>query len=176
MTKDSSVGVGVGVAVALVVGSVGGLAAGALLAEHKLLPDIVVWLIRPSPSSISEDSAARVLGGAAPSQPRRRVSEAFVSEFDPATRNPRWVVERLRAKDGGRNSGAGSGAVSRVGRSFREDDSVPSHQRSKPAHYKGSGFDRGLLAPAGDMRSDEAMSDSFRLSNVSPQVGNGFNR
>jgi endonuclease G len=53
---------------------------------------------------------------------------------------------------------------------------VPAHQRSKPAHYKGSGFDRGHLAPAGDMRSDEAMNDSFRLSNVSPQVGNGFNR
>jgi endonuclease G len=167
----------VGVAVALVVGSVGGLVAGALLTENNLLPDSVMWLIRPAPPSISNDPAAFVLGGAAPSQPHRRVSEAFVSEFDPATRNPRWVVERLRANDCGRSSGAESGAtVSRVGRSFREDDSVPAHQRSKPAHYKGSGFDRGHLAPAGDMRSDEAMNDSFRLSNVSPQVGNGFNR
>lgn len=36
--------------------------------------------------------------------------------------------------------------------------------------YKGSGFDRGHLAPAGDMKiSYEAMSETFYLSNISPQ-------
>ena len=42
--------------------------------------------------------------------------------------------------------------------------------------YKGSGFDRGHLAPAADMGwSAETMSESFYYSNMSPQVQN-FNR
>lgn len=36
--------------------------------------------------------------------------------------------------------------------------------------YKKSGYDKGHLAPAGDMKiSDAAMSESFLLSNISPQ-------
>jgi endonuclease G len=44
------------------------------------------------------------------------------------------------------------------------------------ADYRGSGFDRGHLAPAGDMRWNlEAMSQSFLMSNMSPQRP-AFNR
>lgn len=44
------------------------------------------------------------------------------------------------------------------------------------ADYKQSGFDRGHLAPAGDMKfSFKAMDESFYMSNMSPQRP-GFNR
>jgi len=44
------------------------------------------------------------------------------------------------------------------------------------ADYKGSGYDRGHLAPAGDMGwSAETMQESFYYSNISPQAA-AFNR
>jgi endonuclease G, mitochondrial len=64
-----------------------------------------------------------------------------------------------------------------IGRSnnFREDPLIKSGS-AKLNDYKGSGYDRGHLAPAGDMKwSESAMKDSFFLSNMSPQVP-GFNR
>ena len=42
---------------------------------------------------------------------------------------------------------------------------------------RGSGYDRGHLAPAADHKgSQKAMNSTFNLSNISPQVGEGFNR
>ena len=60
---------------------------------------------------------------------------------------------------------------------FRDDQDLKPWQRSEPADYKRSGYDQGHMAPAGAMkRGKEAMSESFLLSNMVPQVGVGFNR
>lgn len=56
---------------------------------------------------------------------------------------------------------------------FQPDLEVPEEARSTLADYKGRGFDRGHLAPAGDFtRSKEAMAATFLLSNMSPQYPN----
>ena len=58
---------------------------------------------------------------------------------------------------------------------FREDPKVLSGSAT-PDDYRRSGYDRGHLAPAGDMGfSEEAMSESFYMSNISPQ-DRAFNR
>jgi endonuclease G len=58
---------------------------------------------------------------------------------------------------------------------FRPDTAILTGSASL-ADYRGSGFDRGHLAPAGDMKwSKEAMSESFLMSNMSPQAA-AFNR
>ena len=58
---------------------------------------------------------------------------------------------------------------------FRSDYSVSTGSASVNDYYK-SGFDRGHLAPAADMKiNDNAMSESFLMSNISPQNAS-FNR
>ncbi|MDD3902207.1 MAG: DNA/RNA non-specific endonuclease [Sphaerochaeta sp.] len=58
---------------------------------------------------------------------------------------------------------------------FRADPSILT-ESSTLSDYRSSGYDRGHLIPAADLSySEEAMSDSFFMSNMSPQEGQ-FNR
>ena len=78
-----------------------------------------------------------------------------------------WVVYEL-TKD------RVSGSIGRTD-NFREDGKVRTGSATLN-DYKGSGYDRGHLAPAGDMKfSRTAMSESFFMSNMSPQKAS-FNR
>ena len=55
------------------------------------------------------------------------------------------------------------------GNAFHEDAEVPSPKASN-YDYKGSGWTRGHMCPAGDNRWDaDAMYESFLLSNICPQ-------
>ena len=66
------------------------------------------------------------------------------------------------------------GLVSRKN-NFRSDNSVSTNSATL-SDYKGSGFDRGHLAPAHDFSfNKDAMSESFYMSNMSPQDPS-FNR
>ena len=78
-----------------------------------------------------------------------------------------WVIYKLTAEEA-------QGGVSRTN-DFREDPEIPTGSATL-ADYRGSGFDRGHLAPAADMAwSDQVMRDSFYMSNMSPQLP-AFNR
>lgn len=58
---------------------------------------------------------------------------------------------------------------------FKYDPKI-STQSAGPRDYRGSGYDRGHLVPAGDMKVNyTSMSESFFMSNMSPQTP-GFNR
>ncbi|MBN2861092.1 MAG: DNA/RNA non-specific endonuclease [Sphaerochaetaceae bacterium] len=52
---------------------------------------------------------------------------------------------------------------------FRPDDAIPTGS-AELSDYRGSGYDRGHLIPAADATwSEQAMSDTFLLSNMAPQ-------
>ncbi|CAL3970746.1 hypothetical protein PZA11_007183 [Diplocarpon coronariae] len=96
---------------------------------------------------------------------------ALVSSFDRRLRNPSWVAEHITPASLAASSGDRKHSI------FLEDPSVPEKFRGKLKDYFRSGYDRGHQVPAADAKwSQEAMNDTFYLSNMCPQVGEGFNR
>lgn len=91
--------------------------------------------------------------------------------YDRRTRNPAWVAEHITPQ---------SLLIKNADRkhsTFFEDTSIPAIFRAKLSDYFRSGYDRGHQVPAADAKwSQEAMDGTFALSNMCPQVGEGFNR
>lgn len=91
--------------------------------------------------------------------------------FDRRTRNPAWVAEHITPQSLAMKN------ADRKHSTFVEDTHIPPLFRAKLADYFRSGYDRGHQVPAADAKwSQEAMDDTFALSNMCPQVGDGFNR
>lgn len=96
----------------------------------------------------------------------------YVLAHNNVHRTPDWVVERLTP-----DRFTGPGDREEQGNPFAPDPDLRPGKRAELDDYKGSGFDRGHMAPAADMRFGErATEESFYLSNMSPQVGIGLNR
>ncbi|QIW99922.1 hypothetical protein AMS68_005440 [Peltaster fructicola] len=100
-----------------------------------------------------------------------RNAPALISSFDRRTRNPHWVAEHITPQSLATQGG------DRRHSAFAEDTSIPEKFRAKLSDYVRSGYDRGHQVPAADAKwSQEAMDSTFALSNMCPQVGEGFNR
>jgi len=91
--------------------------------------------------------------------------------YDRRTRNPSWVAEHITPASLAINN------ADRKKSTFFEDTTVPAMFRAKLSDYFRSGYDRGHQVPAADAKwSQDAMDGTFALSNMCPQVGEGFNR
>lgn len=90
----------------------------------------------------------------------------YVLHYDRRTRNAHWVFEHLT-----RERVKASEEAKREHSSFYEEPNIHPFFRSMNEDFKGSGFDRGHLAAAGNHRwSQQAMNQTFSLGNISPQV------
>jgi len=81
------------------------------------------------------------------------------------TRTSLWSAERLTAE-----RVAGARGQERVNR-FHADERLPPDERAELSDYERSGYDRGHLAPSGDMPDQQSQAESFTLANMIPQDG-----
>jgi endonuclease G len=88
--------------------------------------------------------------------------EGYTVSYNPDYKIANWVAYELTAKET-------TGKAKRSNR-FVPDPIISKEETATNEDYAQSGYDRGHLAPAGDMKwSDKAMYESFYFSNICPQ-------
>lgn len=87
--------------------------------------------------------------------------EGYTVSFNQQTGNPNWSAWELTADET-------DGVSSRSKEKFWQDPDIGGCMTTKD--YTNSGFDRGHLCPAADMKwSAQAMTDCFSMANITPQ-------
>lgn len=79
------------------------------------------------------------------------------------TKTPIYVAQRLNAQ------ALLDGQDLKRSNRFYPEARLPRAERSELEDYKGSGWSRGHMAPAGDMSTPEGKAQSFSLANIAPQ-------
>ncbi len=128
-------------------GRVGGSTDKVEINESPTVPNLYFEICKPAPlAGISEIIIRK---------------KAYIVSYNKNTRCPNWVAWHLTGEHT-------DGPTKRINR-FYADNAVPA-PRATNEDYKGSGWSRGHMCPAGDNKWDEkAMEQSFSLIKVCPK-------
>jgi endonuclease G len=99
------------------------------------------------------------------------VRQGYVLLHSDVDKVPLWVCEHV-------TKAAVSGELKRPKpEPFKADPQLKQGERAELADYRGSGFDRGHMAPSGNQTVDQRLqAETYYLSNMVPQVGKTFNQ
>lgn len=131
------------------------------------------WAAQATPTLCPEHFAAGqppgLLNPRLEADARALCYHAFAVLHSAATRTPLYAAERLTT--------ARIHAARRTPRDseFHAEPALPPHERADLADYARSDFDRGHMAPSGDMPDAHSQQESFSLANMVPQDP-GLNR
>ncbi|MBL9098081.1 MAG: DNA/RNA non-specific endonuclease [Alphaproteobacteria bacterium] len=125
-------------------------------------------------AAYAEAGLPQRLGDTDVGETQDRCLKGFALLYNMRTKTPDWVIERLSAD-------SFRGTATRSKSAFAADTVIAENARAELADYEaawqGQRFDRGHQAPAANAKFDQqAMNETFLLSNMAPQVGIGFNR
>ncbi|TXN72755.1 DNA/RNA non-specific endonuclease [Methylobacterium sp. WL6] len=115
------------------------------------------------PALFADDRAPELTNPKLASRTLALCFDAYAVLHSGVARTPLYAAEHLT-----RASVAAARLVERID-AFHDEDRVPPDDRARLDDYVRSGFDRGHLAPAGDMPTGEAQAQSFSLANIVPQ-------
>ena len=117
---------------------------------HYPMPDYIIKICMPKPFDDISEVILR--------------KSTYIVSYNKDTKLPNWVAWNLSADHT-------DGPYRRLG-NFYEDAEAP-QPRATNDDYKGSGWSRGHMCPAGDNKwNEKAMFDTFSLVNVCPQNAN----
>ena len=89
--------------------------------------------------------------------------EEFSVLHSGVSRTPLWSAERLSAVQ------VEAARALKRRNAFHPDPQLPPEERAELSDYARSGYDRGHMAPSGDMPTEQAQQESFSLANMVPQ-------
>lgn len=138
-----------------------------------LVSMMIVFIIAIAPAHADDltQCSESFYGGTYPEFTNTKLSEktqmlcmdGFAVMYSGVSRTPLWVAEYLTRKR--------LQQAKQIDRedSFHEESRLPQSFRAELSDYSGSGYDRGHLAPNGDMANRSQQYDSFSLANIAPQ-------
>ena len=144
-----------------------------LLVKSKII--VAMFIVVVGLSSAQADDLSQCsqsfYGGVYPEFSNKKLSnntqalcmDGFAVMYSGVSRTPLWSAEHLNRKR--------LQQAKQIDRedSFHEESRLPQSMRAKLSDYSGSGYDRGHLAPNGDMANRSQQYDSFSLANIAPQ-------
>lgn len=114
---------------------------------------------------IGQDNSYLPVGGAFD---RVLIQKGYIVGFDDDLKLPEWVAYYLEKSE--------LKAVTKRDDLFQFHPDVPEKFQNSPYSFRGSGYDRGHMAPSADLCwSVSAMYESFYMTNMAPQLA-AFNR
>ena len=141
--------------------------------EAKRIHETVVEKVKEGASEVETSTKQAVnkvagrkleLPGRLKHTPERIVEHTgFTLSFNREHNNPNWAAWELTADEA-------KGTLPRAN-DFEPDPKLPENHQVTYADYTRSGYDRGHMVPAADMKWDsKAMNDCFYMSNICPQT------